>query len=202
MGYCTFGIGSSPICKEAMTAIIIHALNFLAGSICTTILGLTLHCLVLKNGSENYLPSNAKATGMGLFMWAGVGGIVDAFLLLALLIISAKKRRAVIKPPGVYSNAILFVSAFIFARATVVLSYAFYEFNNSTDGSSEKITGYVTVESWACGSARDVENIDRWRSLCVETRAARYLLVPNMVLGAALLGMVAAVRLVRREEKS
>lgn len=71
-------------------------------------------------------------------------------------------------------NALVFVAAFYAMRPLIVLVYAFVEHD---------------VEAWACGVGKREGYGDAER-LCAELRAARYLLVPMLVLGMAFLSLV------------
>jgi hypothetical protein len=55
------------------------------------------------------------------------------------------------------------------------------------------VTGYVTTESWAC-AAMDDGDLKSVGSICTEIRAARYLLIPEFVLGAIMLSLVVWMR--------
>jgi hypothetical protein len=66
-----------------------------------------------------------------------------------------------------------------------VLVYTFVERSHAAKGHE------VTTESWAC-AARELDNVG---SVCLELRAARYLLVPEVVLGAIMLSLVVWMRL-------
>lgn len=67
------------------------------------------------------------------------------------------------------------MAAFYFMRPFIVLVYTFVEHD---------------VEAWACGINESTE-----KALCRELRAARYLLVPMLVLGVAFLSLVVWQRL-------
>lgn len=166
--------------------ILLHVLNILVGSLCVAILGLTTYGIVVKERVDDLIPSSVKPIGIDLLMWAGCGGIVDMVLLLCLISAKSFRRNEVGQPcryvmepdraqlvtvSTLYWNIVLFVATFIFLRPLVILSYTYAENNDS-----------LTPERWACevGAGSDA------RSLCDSLRAARYLLIPALVLSAGL----------------
>jgi hypothetical protein len=48
--------------------------------------------------------------------------------------------------------------------------------------------GHFTTETWACAASQ--AGVEDAESVCQELKAARYLLIPEVVLGAAILGLV------------
>ncbi|ORY14913.1 hypothetical protein BCR34DRAFT_509187 [Clohesyomyces aquaticus] len=170
----------------------LYALNFLIGALCTSILGLTSHSIVVKDRLEFYLPPNIKSIGIGVLMWAGVGGIVDMLLFGAGLIIGALKnnkhqdRHEKNERRLEYPNSLLFVATIVFLRPLVILIYTFIEHNRSVNNVTSSENELVTPESWAC----DVSPGEDARSLCSDLRAARYVLIPVIVLAAGMFRIV------------
>jgi hypothetical protein len=87
----------------------------------------------------------------------------------------------------VYGNALLFVATFVFVRPFVTLVYVFVEREGAVKGRVGVGSGYVTVETASCAGGYAV--------VCKELRAARWLLIPEVVVGAVVLGMVLRLRL-------
>ncbi|KAF2657782.1 hypothetical protein K491DRAFT_311022 [Lophiostoma macrostomum CBS 122681] len=83
-----------------------------------------------------------------------------------------------------YAGLLLFVATFIFMRPLIILIFEFVEYNQAIKGPQTTRSGYWTTESWACG----VGSGPGVRSLCIELRAARYLLIPAVVFSAVMLG--------------
>jgi hypothetical protein len=81
-----------------------------------------------------------------------------------------------------YWNTVLFVATFVFLRPLIILSYTYYENNNS-----------FTPERWGC----DIGTGSDARSLCHGLRAARYLLIPAFILSIGLPTTVLWMRLKR-----
>jgi hypothetical protein len=88
-----------------------------------------------------------------------------------------------------YWNGLLFVASFICGRPLIVLIYTFVEWSHASENKIISTTGYITTESWACAASRngDLESVG---SICTELRAAQYLLIPEVVLGAGMLLLV------------
>ena len=80
---------------------------------------------------------------------------------------------------------LLFVASFHFLRPFIVLIYTSIEHN---------------VEVWACLVSNNGGS-DNAESLCRELRAARYLLVPLFVLGAAIFAFVAWLRFGKLDQR-
>jgi len=187
----------------------LHGLNVIIGCLCIAILGLTAHCIVVKDRIDALLPSNTKSTGTAMLMWAGCGGIVDMALFFSLAVAKPLRKTASgsmleitqldarprsLRPSQTATaqhttasrtwlqRIILFVAAFIFVRPLIVLIYTFAESSASTSNVTRSANGHVTPERWAChaGAGREAQ------SLCHELRAARYLLIPVVVLAAAM----------------
>jgi hypothetical protein len=53
--------------------------------------------------------------------------------------------------------------------------------------------GYITTESWACAMSKN-SALESVGSICTELRTARYLLIPEVVLGAIMLSFVVWMR--------
>jgi hypothetical protein len=77
------------------TTISIHILNALIGCLCIAILGLTAHCVALKDKLESRMPSNMKDTGMTFLFWPGCGGLVDMLLFISLWVLVPWKQGSV-----------------------------------------------------------------------------------------------------------
>lgn len=87
----------------------------------------------------------------------------------------------------------VFVASFIFGRPAVVLMYTFVEWGRAEKSEVPQGKGYVTTETWACATPQtDMEGAGL---LCKELRATRYLLLPEVVLGAVMLALVIWMRL-------
>jgi hypothetical protein len=89
---------------------------------------------------------------------------------------------------------LLFVSCFIFARPFITIIYTFVEWGQAVKGQINASTGYITTESWACAATK-MEGYETVESVCGELRAARYLLIPEVVFGAIMLSLVIWMRL-------
>ncbi|KAH7138139.1 hypothetical protein B0J11DRAFT_513664 [Dendryphion nanum] len=162
---------------------ILQILNLLIGMLSTAVLGLAIHTIILKDRFDPILPQNVKGTSLGLLMWPGVGGIVDMVLFIAVLVLGRQERY---KRKKSYQCLFLFVAGFVFLRPFVVLVYTYVEYGSAVkDSTVLGDAGYMTVESWACS----VGLVDGASMLCREVRAARYLLIPIVVLAAVLVGV-------------
>ncbi|USP81346.1 hypothetical protein yc1106_08620 [Curvularia clavata] len=84
-----------------------------------------------------------------------------------------------IKPTALFQNTTLFVATFILLRPLIVLSYTFTEHHDDTP------------ERWGC----EIGTGDNARSLCRDLRAARYLLIPILILAGGLLATAVWKRL-------
>jgi hypothetical protein len=106
-----------------------------------------------------------------------------------------KKRTA-------YWNGLLFVASFIFGRPFITLIYTWVEWNQASKNQISPARGYNTTESWACAAANG-DGVRDARSVCTQLHAARYILIPEVVLGAMMLALVIRMRIrVSKEEKS
>ncbi|KAF2801068.1 hypothetical protein K505DRAFT_331162 [Melanomma pulvis-pyrius CBS 109.77] len=172
------------------TLIVLHVLNVIIGSLCIVVLGLTAHSIVVKDRANPPLPSNIKDTSTGMLIWAGCGGIVDMLLFLCLLSAKPLRRNARNMPSALYQNIVLFVVTFILLRPLIILIYTYVEYHGSIKSSTSTADGYLTSESWACylGTSSDAH------ALCNELRAARYLLIPILILGVGMPAIVLWIR--------
>ena len=84
-----------------------------------------------------------------------------------------------------FVGLLVFVASFIFVRPLIILIYVFVEYDRSAKDVQRIGTGYLTTECWACDSKAGLE------SICGELRAARYLLIPAVVLSALHLATLA-----------
>jgi hypothetical protein len=100
-----------------------------------------------------------------------------------------------------YLNGPLFVASFIFGRPLIVLIFTFVEWGRAVKSEIGASSGYFTVETWACAYSKQ-HGDSLASSLCRELQAARYLLVPVLVLGAIMLVLVLRKRLVFEKESS
>jgi hypothetical protein len=94
---------------------------------------------------------------------------------------------------------VLFVASFIFGRPFITLVYTFVEYDQAVKHDVDPASGYVTPETWSCALA-ETGSFGSAKSLCTELRVARYLVVPEMVLGACILGAVCWLRLKLKRE--
>jgi hypothetical protein len=186
------------------TIITLHFLNVLIGCLCIAVLGLTTHGIVLSDRIDPLISKNIKDTGVGMLMWAGCGGIVDMLLFLCIFrtkpfhlntvrtsilcycVPSSTNKQQTTKPNALWQILALFVSTFIFIRPLIILIYTYVEYSGSIKSFVSRNGSYMTYESWACyvGTSGDT------RSLCYELRAARYLLIPILVLATGMPAIV------------
>jgi hypothetical protein len=82
-----------------------------------------------------------------------------------------------------------------------VLIYTFVEWSHASKEQVIPTTGYITTESWACAASRDGD-LESVGSICTKLRAARYLLIPEVVLGAGMLLLVIWMRYGVSKEQS
>lgn len=73
--------------------------------------------------------------------------------------------------------------------------YAFVERNQASKSQTTPSHGFITPESWACAVASSGGSVEDADSVCMQLRAARYLLIPITVLGAAMLALVISLRI-------
>ncbi|RYN26558.1 hypothetical protein AA0112_g8235 [Alternaria arborescens] len=187
------------------TNILIHILNALIGGLCIAILGLTAHAVALKDDLDSILPSSVKKTGMTFLFWPGCGGLVDMLLFILLWSLTPWEQGLVClsldsglqkhadgaktNKQAAYLNGLLFVASFILGRPLIVLIFTFVEWGRAVKSETSTYSGHLTVETWACAfSKQDGNNFAD--SLCKELQAARYLLIPVLVLGAMMLTLM------------
>ncbi|KAF2831488.1 hypothetical protein CC86DRAFT_402009 [Ophiobolus disseminans] len=181
--------------------IVLHTLNILIGILSAAILALVVHSVILIKRMEALYPQDVKRTGHSLLFWPGVGGIVD-MLLFIFLWLQAPHTGGMTKKLISYWNSLLFVTCFIFGRPFVVLIYTFVEYGHATKGQILPLSGYITPETWTCAAAGR-NNLQTARSMCTQLRAARYLLILEVVIGAIMLCLMIWIRIqLRKEEKS
>ncbi|KAF2035972.1 hypothetical protein EK21DRAFT_96563 [Setomelanomma holmii] len=170
------------------TTIAIHALNVLIGVLSIAILALVARSVSLTDSPSSVLPNNVRGTGRGLLFWPGCGGIVD-MLLFTFLWIKTPEKHEQTKKRHWLLNAQVFVACFIFGRPLIVLIYTVVEYNTASKLRLPLSAGNWTIETWSCAYSDHVVSGNP-ESVCKELRTARYLLVPEVVLGASLLGVV------------
>lgn len=83
-----------------------------------------------------------------------------------------------------------------------MLIYVFVELNGAQKGQvMARGGGYITTETWACAAAND--GVESAGSICNEIKTGRYLLIPELVFAAGMLGLVIYRRVqVSRENKA
>lgn len=87
------------------------------------------------------------------------------------------------------------VAKFILFRPLIVLIYTSTTHNRATNATTSAYRSrYSTTETWASAAAEH-GSVQHAASICAELRGARYLLIPEVVLGAAMLVMVMWMRL-------
>ncbi|CAN9360517.1 unnamed protein product [Alternaria alternata] len=170
------------------TNILIHILNALIGGLCIAILGLTAHAVALKDELDSILPSSVKKTDMTFLFWPGCGGLVDMLLFILLWSLTPWEQGSTNKQAA-YLNGLLFVASFILGRPLIVLIFTFVEWGRAVKSETSTYSGYLTVETWACAFSKQNGN-NFADSLCKELQAARYLLIPVLVLGAMMLTLM------------
>jgi hypothetical protein len=198
--------------SPSITTATIHILNILIGIFSIAILALVAHSVISTNTLSDSYPQDVKGTGRGLLFWPGIGGIVDMLLFELLWFLTPSSEHGWVsvmsnadecssnsrqsRKRQLYWNGLLFVAGFIFARPFIVLMYTFIEWGQAVKGqvSVSVTSSYVTTETWSCAAAltggyKDVG------SVCKELRAARYLLIPEVVFGAVVLSVVIWMRM-------
>ena len=70
-----------------------------------------------------------------------------------------------------------------------LLIFTFVEWGRAVKSETSTYSGYLTVETWACAFSKQNGN-NFADSLCKELQAARYLLIPVLVLGAMMLTLM------------
>ncbi|KAF2869064.1 hypothetical protein BDV95DRAFT_578261 [Massariosphaeria phaeospora] len=182
------------------STMVLHALNALVGALCIAILGLNSHGVVLKDRVEVGVvaPENVESVTVSLLMWVGAGGIVDTLLLLAGLVVTRSRKgeqRANPRRSTIYLNGLVFVATVIFLRPFVVQVYSEVQFSRASRSyDASPSSEFLTPETWSCAVAGSGRGGAAAESLCRELRASRYLLIPTMILGAIIFGMVGWMR--------
>ncbi|KAF1953018.1 hypothetical protein CC80DRAFT_551715 [Byssothecium circinans] len=83
----------------------------------------------------------------------------------------------------------------------IVLVYVFVVWGQDAESESDLMSGYATVETWACAVAKDGDGIGNTGSLCTELRTARYLLISALVPSVITLGLVIQRRIMVGERE-
>lgn len=120
---------------------------------------------------------------MVLFILVSVAGFARRDRSIGSSVSTQKRREEILDWEGTevgqgkkdkkYENGIMFIACFILVRPLVVVLYTFVEAYSSSR---------LNVETWACGVGEE--------KVCKELKAARWILVPVVVLAGGLLGVV------------
>ncbi|KAH6205403.1 hypothetical protein HBI42_197920 [Parastagonospora nodorum] len=168
-----------------LLTLVLCTLNFTIGILSITVLALVAHTLTLTSS-----PPYVRGTSRSILFWPGCGGIVDMILFIILWHLTP--RESVGQKRKYFWNGLVFVASFIFGRPAVVLVYTFVEWGRAEKGDMMMGEGYFTTETWACAASQ--AGVEGAGSVCQELRAARYLLIPEVVLGAAILELVICMK--------
>lgn len=91
-------------------------------------------------------------------------------------------------------NTEVFVASFIFMRPFIVCVYSFVEHDHAEKNAfTNRRRGFVTPETWGCAARkRGVKNAG---TICSDIKSARWLTVPEVVLGTIMLGLTIWARI-------
>ncbi|EAT77449.1 hypothetical protein HBI56_211340 [Parastagonospora nodorum] len=187
-----------------LLTLVLCTLNFTIGILSITVLALVAHTLTLTSS-----PPYVRGTSRSILFWPGCGGIVDMILFIILWHLTPRESVGQVhqdshedsnvnadqcqeKKRKYFWNGLVFVASFIFGRPAVVLVYTFVEWGRAEKGDMMMGKGYFTTETWACAASQ--AGVEGAGSVCQELRAARYLLIPEVVLGAAILELVICMK--------